>query len=80
MTEKWETYRDYTFRLEKVDGEWRTFIRRPNGTAVLWEGLLLHDSDYCTNFQGITVGRVVKKVKRWIDWRIDNKNPTEKWP
>lgn len=80
MTEKWEEYRGYTFRLEKPKGRcWRTFLRYPDGTPVTWSGVFMHNSEYTNNFDGITTNRVIKKVKRWIDFKIDA-TEVMRWP
>lgn len=80
MTEQWEEYRGYTFRLEKVSGEWRTYLRYPSGEPIRWTGLFVSRCEYNWNFDSITMNRVIKKVKRWIDHEIDTKETIERWP
>lgn len=78
---KWEEYKGYKFRLENVNGEYRTFLHKPAGTQVMWDHALRGaPREYTTNFQAFTLKRVINKVKRWIDYEIDSHDNIKRWP
>lgn len=87
--ECWAVYRGYRFRVVGDGGEqpWRTYIVNPEGNAVIWHTVGPfdeHQNDHrpwTTKFKGWNIGRVVKKVQKYIDTDLDKqKAEAAKWP
>jgi hypothetical protein len=77
--DKWETYRGYTFRLEKWNGEWWAYVRWPDEKPIIWTRLFGGQQVF-HNFASIFRRLTTRRVKRWIDKQYAPGVATKRWP